>query len=181
MTALAIKDAPRDKHTIIDALDDPALFAPSFKGASWTNWRTILKAATALPMDAAETEFFRTVAGGRDPPTKPVRELWIAAGRRSGKDSIASALACHAAALFDQGDKLRGGEKPLVALLACSRVQSSIVLGYIKAFFTDIPMLSALVTRETATGFELCNAVEVAVATNSFFAISLARTATARL
>jgi hypothetical protein len=171
MTAIAIKAAPEAKHTIIDALDDPALFASSFKGESWNGWRTILKAAMALPMDAAEIAFFKTVAGDREPPTKPVRELWIIAGRRSGKDSIASALACHASALFDQGDRLRGGEKPLVALLACDRDQSGIVLGYIRSFFTDIPMLRSMVLRSTATGFELSNGVTISVATNSFRAV----------
>jgi hypothetical protein len=165
---LAVKAAPEDKYTIIDGFDDEALFAPSFRGDSWNGWRSVLKAAMALPMTADEIAFFKSVAGGRDPPTKQVRELWVIAGRRCGKDSIASALACHAAALFDQGDKLRGGERPLVALLACSRDQSGVCLGYIKSYFTDIPMLSSLVTRETATGFELSNAVEVAVATNSF-------------
>lgn len=171
MTAIAQVVAPVGKHTIIDALDDPALFAPSFKGDSWKGWRTILKAAMALPMDAAEIAFFKTIAGDRDPPTKAVRELWIVAGRRSGKDSVASALACEAAALFDQGDRLRGGEKPLVALLACDRDQSGIVLGYIRSFFTEIPMLSALVKRSTASGFELSNGVTVNVATNSFRAV----------
>jgi hypothetical protein len=170
MTVLA---APRAKqaYTVLDAMDDPALFEPSFRGESWNGWRTILKAAMCLPMDAAEIAFFKTVAGGRDPPSKQVRELWIVAGRRSGKDSIASALACHAAALFDQGDRLRGGEKPLVALLACDRDQSGIVLGYIRSFFTDIPMLASMVKRSTASGFELVNNVTINVATNSFRAV----------
>jgi hypothetical protein len=168
MTALAIKAAPKDKHTIIDALDDEALFAPSFRGDSWNGWRAILKAAMCLPMTADEIVFFKSVAGGRDPPTKPVRELWVAAGRRTGKDSVASALGGHAAALFSDQHRLRGGEKPLVALLACSREQSGIVLSYLKSYFTDIPMLSSMVTRETATGFELSNNVEVSVTTNNF-------------
>jgi hypothetical protein len=93
MTGLAIKAAPKDKHTIVDALDDEALFAPSFRGPSWNGWRTILKAAKALPMTAEEIAFFRTVAGDRAPPEKCVREIWVASGRRSGKDSIASLIA----------------------------------------------------------------------------------------
>jgi hypothetical protein len=167
----ASKAVPAGAHTVIDAMLDPQLFEPSFRGETWANWRTILKAAKALPMTADETTFFRSIAGDRDLPTKPVRELWIVAGRRSGKDSIASALACHAAALFDQDHLLRPGERPLVALLACDRDQSRIVLGYIKSFFTDIPMLRAMVTRATATGFALSNGIDIAVATNSFRAV----------
>jgi hypothetical protein len=55
---------------IIDGMDDRALFEPWFAGDTWAGWRTVLKAAYALPMDEAETEFFRTIAE-RDPPTKP--------------------------------------------------------------------------------------------------------------
>ena len=83
-----------------------------------------------------------------------------------GLGSISAGLS--ASALFDQGHRLRGGEKPLVACLACSRDQSAIVLSYIRSYFTDIPMLASMVTRETATGFELSNNVEVSVTTNNF-------------
>jgi hypothetical protein len=171
MTALANAPKAVRKLSIVDAMLDPQLFEPSFRGETWGNWRTIIKAAKALPMTADEKAFFRTVAGDRDPPTKPVRELWVIGGRRSGKDSIASVLACHAAALFDQGHLLRPGERPLVGLVACDRDQSRIVLGYIRSFFTDIPMLSAMVTRATATGFELSNGIDISVATNSFRAV----------
>jgi hypothetical protein len=43
-------------------------------------------------MTAAEIEFFRTVAE-REPPKKRVRELWIIAGHRAGKDGVASLIA----------------------------------------------------------------------------------------
>jgi hypothetical protein len=52
--------------------------------------------------------------------------------------------------------------------LACDRDQSKIVLNYIKSYFDEIPALKAMVTRETATGFELNNGVDITVATNSF-------------
>ena len=38
-------------------------------------------------------------------------------------------------------------------------------------YFDDIPMLAAMVERETAQGFELSNRVDIAVATNSFRAV----------
>src|SRR6266478_7787183 len=74
---------------IVSAMNSPKLFRSSFEGESWNGMRTILKAAYCLPMDEAEKEFFRSVAQ-REPPRKRVRELWIIAGRRSGKDSISS-------------------------------------------------------------------------------------------
>lgn len=155
--------------SIAQAIDDAALFGPWFEGESWNGWRAILKGAFALPMSDAEREFFRQVAN-RDPPTAPVRELWVIAGRRAGKDSIASVITAHAAALFD-GSALRRGERALCMCLACDRDQARIVLNYTKAFFADIPPLASMVQRETAIGLELENSCDIAIATNSFRAV----------
>ena len=106
---------PKHKHiSIVAAMNSTLLFQPFFAGSSWDSWRIVLKAAFALPMSDSEREFFRTIAE-RDPPTSRVRELWIVAGRRAGKDSIASMISAHAAALFNQHDRLRPGERALVA------------------------------------------------------------------
>jgi len=155
---------------IISALEDERLFKPWFRGESWDGWRTILKAAYALPMTGDEVDFFHSVAD-REPPERPVRELWCICGRGAGKDSIASVIAAHCAALFSEGDRLRPGERGLVMCLATDRDQSKIVLNYTRSFFTDIPMLASMVTRETALGFELNNGIDVAITTNSFRAV----------
>jgi hypothetical protein len=126
--------------SIVDAMNDPALFQPWFPGETWDGWRTVLKAAYALPMTDAEIEFFRTVAK-RDPPKKRVRELWIIAGRRAGKDSVASMIAAHSAALFDQSDRLRPGERALVACIAYDKYQARIVLDYTKSYSMASPRL----------------------------------------
>jgi hypothetical protein len=151
---------------IVEAMNHVGLFGRWFPGASWDHWRTVLKAAFALPMTEAEQEFFRTVAE-RDPPVKQVRELWCVIGRGGGKDSVASLISAFAAALFEPGRKLRPGETALVQCLACDRAQSKIVLDYTRSYFTEIPPLKAMVSRETASGFLLNNGVEVAIATNS--------------
>jgi hypothetical protein len=153
--------------SIDEALTDPALFQPWFPGETWDGWRAVLKAAYALPMTDAEIEFFRTIAE-RDPPQQRVKELWCVVGRRGGKDSVASVIAAHSAALFDQGHRLRPGERALVMCLANDRDQAKIVLNYTRSFFQDVDLLKGLVQRETATGFELTNSVDVAVSTNSF-------------
>src|SRR5277367_60825 len=98
--------------SIVSALRDPALFQPWFKGGSWNAWGAVLKAAFALPLTDGEAATFKALAGGRKPPTKRVRELWVCAGRRSGKDSIASALAAWSAGIEQgHGGRLRPGEK----------------------------------------------------------------------
>ena len=39
---------------IVAAMNSPKLFQPYFTGASWDHWRTVLKAAYALPMSDDE-------------------------------------------------------------------------------------------------------------------------------
>jgi hypothetical protein len=120
----------------------------------------------ALPMTQAERAFFRSVAD-RDPPKRQVREFWAICGARAGKDSVASAIATHVAGSFN-GRGLRPGERALCACLAVDRTQSDIVLGYIRAYFEQIPALRALVRRETGDGLELVNNVDIVVATNDY-------------
>ena len=76
--------------SVVDTMGDPELFGGWFAGETWDGWRTILKAAFGHALTDGERAFFATVAGGREPPRKPVKQLWIIGGRRCGKDSIAS-------------------------------------------------------------------------------------------
>jgi hypothetical protein len=153
---------------IIQAMDHERLFAPWFRGGqSWNGWRTVLKAAYALPLSDQERAFLHQVAE-REPPSRRVRELWVVAGRRAGKDSIASLITAHAAVFFEHRDRLRPGERALCACLACDRDQAKIILNYTRSYFTDIPPLKAMISRETRFGFELSNGVDVAISTNSF-------------
>ena len=149
-----------------DALDDPNLFLPFFQGPSWDGWRVIGRAANALPMTPQQLITFGQLAGGRDPPKRRVRELWVAAGRRAGKDFFASAMATVAALQTYEG--LRPGEPPTILCLACDKPQARIILRYIRAYFEQIELLKGLVARETADGFELTNGAEILVITNSY-------------
>jgi hypothetical protein len=153
---------------IVQAMLHPGLFAPfGFAGESWGNWRVILKAAFALPMDEAELEVFRTLAG-RDPPRRRVKELWIVGGRRGGKDSIAALIIAWMATFFQPRGRLRRGEKALCQLLAVDRDQSGIVLDYVRPFFRDIAPLRDMVVSETPAGLVLANDVEIKIVTNTY-------------
>jgi len=158
--------------SIIDAMDDPAVFAPWFEGETWWGWRVVLKAAFGLPLSDEELAFFRIVAE-RDPPGRPVKELWIIAGRRAGKDSIASVILTYLAALFsDQGARLRPGERASVICLAVDRDQARIILNYVRSYFEQVEMLRAMVAGEgTASGFELDNGVDVSILTSNYRAV----------
>jgi len=149
------------------ALTDPRMFAPWFAGETWDGWRAVLRAAFAEPMTKAETAFFRSVAQ-RDPPAHRAREFWCISGRRSGKDSIASAVAAHVAATFEPKGRLRPGERASVLCLAVDRAQAQIIHGYTRAYFERIPALAALVTRATADGFELNNNTDIQIVTSDY-------------
>lgn len=55
----------------------------------------MLKAGEGVALTAAETEFFKSVSGNREPPTASMREQWWICGRRAGKDSVASLVAAY--------------------------------------------------------------------------------------
>ena len=150
------------------AMADANLLGDGFTGPSWARWRAILKAAYAEPLDAAELALFREVAE-REPPGRPVRELWCKVGRRGGKDSVASAIAT-CAALGDYRSYLLLGERATVLCLAVDRDQARIVFRYIKAAFAK-SLLAPLVEHETDDGLELSNGNEIIVAPNSFRAV----------
>jgi hypothetical protein len=157
--------------SIIEAMNAPTFFEPWFRGESWDAWRSVLRAAFALQMSKSDRQAFHILAGGRPLPTKPVKELWIVAGRRAGKDSIASLIATHAASFFDGRGKLRPGEKASVLCLATDKEQARIVLGYIKSFFSDVPFLAEMVKRERVDGLELSNNVEIVVSQSDYRAV----------
>jgi hypothetical protein len=153
---------------IVQCLDDPNLFGPWFAGPSWATWLTVLKAAFGLPLDSPEElTLFRAVAE-RDPPKTRVRELWAIVGRRGGKDSIASAIACYAAGFRNYHEVLRPGEAASVLCLAVDKAQASIVQRYAQSYFTKIALLRGLVKRETSEGLDLSTGAELAVIASNF-------------
>jgi hypothetical protein len=152
---------------VTDAMTDERLLGPHFAGASWANWRAVLKAAFAEPMSASEIETFRVVAE-RNPPSNPVSEAVFVVGRGGGKDSIASLIATVTAINFNPRGKLRPGEAATVMCIAVDREQAGIVASYIKAYFEQIPALAALVKTVDRDGVTLRNGVTILVATNSY-------------
>ncbi len=152
-----------------EAISDPKLLGAAFAGDSWATCTAVLRAAEGLPLDRRQRRAFRAVAE-RDPPRRRVRELWAIAGRRAGKDSIASAIAA-AAAMNDYRATLRPGERASVMCLACDRAQARIVHRYVAGYFAANPLLAPLIERETDDGLDLNNGVEIVVSTNSFRAV----------
>jgi hypothetical protein len=160
-------DAMRSLTSIDRFISDPNLLGRWFSGESWDNWKLILKGAFAEPLSRSERLQFKQLAD-RDPPSTRVRELWLAIGRRGGKDSIASAIATYSACCIDFSKYLRPGERATILCLACNRHQARIVHSYIRAYFEEVPLLKPLVVRMDDDSIQLINGVEINVATSSF-------------
>jgi hypothetical protein len=134
---------------IIEAMEGP--FSPWFSGASWNAWKAVLGAAFALPLTDDQLATFKALAGGREPPKKRVKELWIVAGRRSSKDSVASGLSAWAAGIEESHiGRLRPGEMASVLCIATDRDQAKIVKRYTDSYFATINELKDKVVRETS-------------------------------
>jgi hypothetical protein len=139
-----------------------------FRGPSWDTWEAVLKAAHGIKLSEVELAAFTAVAG-RAPPTRPVRELDIVAGRGAGKDSIISLDATHAAISFDpRRAKLRPGENVYVMAIAVDRDQAGILFGFIRGYFEEVPALKKLVRDVSADSISLSNSVIIEVRTNSY-------------
>jgi hypothetical protein len=72
---------------IIQALDDPKVFAPFFRSPTWAVWRVFLAVLFALPLTPEQLLLFTKYTGRTTPPTSPSNEAWLVIGRRVEKVS----------------------------------------------------------------------------------------------
>ena len=140
------------------------LLARVAPGPTWAAWRALLKGLFALPMSPTEAATFKAGTARDTLPTSPAREAWIVAGRRSGKSRIAALLVTFLAAIRHW--RTAPGERPMVLLLAPSRRQAGIVLGYVEAMLATLP--GTTVTRRTVDELELSTGVVIRIESASF-------------
>src|SRR5579871_6415201 len=100
---------------IIQAFSDPKVLGFAFAAETWRPWRVLLAGAFGLPLDGNDAETFRRLTS-REALRQAVRELWVIAGRRSGKTSVAAGIAIYSATLMRW--KLSPGEVGTSMLLA---------------------------------------------------------------
>lgn len=162
--------ATRSEGSILDCIHDPALFASWFEDdwQSWQAWLAFLAALFALPMDAEQLALYRECSGRLDPPEAIAREAWLVCGRRAGKSFMLALVAVFLAAFHDYRPYLAPGERGTILIIAADRKQSRVILRYVAALLKGVPMLTRLISRETAEGFDLSNSVSIEVATCSF-------------
>ena len=151
------------------AFEDPKLLGAALGNPKpWASWRAILKATFAEPLTPPELKAFGKLAGGRKPPRKPVSELWVAAGRRSGKSRMASLAAVYIAACLDHAGRLAPGEQGVVLVIAPSVVQAALVKRYCLGFMNASPFLASLVADVTAEEIRLTTGIVIAIGAASY-------------
>jgi hypothetical protein len=154
---------------ILQAIDDPHLFAPWFRDAgTWTAWRVFLCALFGLPMSDAELELFARCTGRSTPPVAASSEAWLICGRRSGKSVTLALIAVFLATFRSYADCLAPGERATVMVIASDRRQSRVIMRYVQGLLRSVPMLAATIENERAEGIDLEGNVTIEIHTASF-------------
>lgn len=147
---------------IIQAIESPLFFQRAFQElSSWQAWLVFLKVLYALPMTEEETTLYTHFTGRTIPPATPFEEAWVCCGRRGGKSRIASLIATYEALTGDWHERLSGGERAWVFLMAVDKPQASLIFSYIRHLLS----LAApdQVVREIMDTIELRNGVSISV------------------
>lgn len=153
--------------TIIDALTDPALLGAFIRRESWAAWFTLFRAFFALPPEPGDLALYQKATGRAEWPAEPSKELYVIAGRRSGKSLNAALLGAFLGAFVDYPN-LAVGERAMIPIISPVLIQSKIILGYLSGIFNESEMLRGMVERETAWEIELRNSVTLCPMTSSF-------------
>src|SRR6185312_256269 len=155
--------------SIIETMSDAALFGRWFGlSATWGAWRVFLKALFGLGLDDAELEVFRRCTGRAAPREGGYREAWLVVGRRGGKSLILALIAVYLAAFKDWSAYLTAGERGTIFVVAADRKQARVIFRYALAMLLKVPMLAALVQRETAETIDLKNGITIEIGTGSY-------------
>jgi hypothetical protein len=145
---------------------DRRLIAAALNPSTRRTWLTVLKAAYARKLDDEERAIFATVAGGRAPPTKRVREIWVSVGRRGDKSEMSAATGVYEALFVKH--KLSRGETGMVLIIAGSRDQAKTVFNYAHGILDASPVLRREVANVTAYEITLKNGIVIATHSSSF-------------
>lgn len=152
---------------ILEALDDPALFAPHFRGGTWKPWRAFLTALFGLPMDDDALTLYRAHTGRTEPPIAPFGEAALVIGRRGGKSRVLAAVAVYLATCRDYTPYLAPGEVATIGVLAADRRQARTIFRYAAGLLKAVPLLAGELLDETADTLTLTNSVVIEIGTAS--------------
>jgi hypothetical protein len=153
---------------ILQAMSDKALFAPHFRGDTWTPWRAFLASLFALPMSEDQLALYRHHTGRVEAPAGPFKESALVIGRRGGKSRVLATIAVFLACFRDYSRHLAPGEVATIAIIAADRRQARSIFRFILGLLENVPMLAAMIGEQTADTITLKNRVVIEIATASF-------------
>jgi phage terminase large subunit-like protein len=155
--------------TILDAIGDARLFAPWFRDrTSWQAWFAFLQVLFGLFTSDDDRALFRRCTGRAEPAASGYREAWLICGRRAGKSFVLALVAVFAACFVNWAPFLAPGERGTIIVVAAERKQARVIYRYARALLTRIPLLAALIERETAEAIDLTNGISIEIMTASF-------------
>jgi hypothetical protein len=154
--------------TMRAALEHPDIFGKILPGPSWASWRVLLIAAMGEKLKPSERAIFESLTGRPTGPKERVEEIWIIAGRRSGKTRAAAILAAYIAGLVDWSDVLAPGERASLPVVSASLSQAAKCYQYLDGVFANVPAFKKLVTGQTADTISLSNRVDLEIRPASF-------------
>ena len=153
---------------IIQAINDPQVFAPHFRGSTWSNWLVFLAALFGLPLTPEQSAIYTRFTGRTTPPTSPLQEAWLVVGRRGGKSFILAVIATFLACFKDWRPLLGPGEVGTIMIIARDRRQARVIKRFITGLLRSVPMLAQTIESETQEIIELRNSVNIEIHTASF-------------
>jgi hypothetical protein len=131
-------------------------------GPTWRAWCALIGGAFGCPLPPDMAATFRTLTA-RDPLARPVRELWLAVGRRGGKNRAAAAVLVYLALLKEW--TVAPGETGVVAMLATDRTQAKVAYKYLLGLLESNPVLAQEIASVTADTITLRNGIEITIMT----------------
>lgn len=143
--------------TIIEAMENPKVFARSFRGDSWAPWLTFLRTVFALPMSQGDIERYQCHTGRIHLPTQPFREVWVATGRRAGKSLIAALVTVYMTCFRTYGEYLAAGEVAVGMTVSPDRRQSRVIGRFQRGFCRKVPSIASMIVGETKDSLEFSN------------------------
>jgi hypothetical protein len=130
--------------------------------------RTLLIAAFGEALQAEEMEIFTSVTGRTVAPAEPCSELWIIAGRRSGKTRIIANICAYLSACSDYRHVLGPGERGILPVLAASTLQAKTCLDFVRGIFIQVPRFAALVENITSDTIGLKTGIDIQIRPASY-------------
>jgi len=153
-----------------DFMIDPAFCGDEFTGPSWASWRIVARLydGDAELLTDDEFELAKALTGRERFPMDTPPELYIGAGRRSGKTRFASLLAVYAAA---QDYDLPPGGYAVAAIVAPDRRQAQLAFSYARGLVMNSEILRADLVRETFDSMEFEHSTRLEIHTGNFRAV----------